>query len=169
MREFTTAFIAAKNALEQGAPWAALIELTINANTTAYFTSHPETLTWNNQIYAPVPMQIGTEDLKSDGSLPSYVVDVSNYKGQTFKFAKDNDLSMNDCWIRLINTAIVTSGSDARMRLQIEGMAFNSEAARFNLGLPITTEVFGPKRTYDRYLFKLPTGFKNYALIASPR
>lgn len=167
MRELTTEFLASKNAAERGDPWASLVELEINVNTTAYLTSHPETITWNAKTYAPVPMRIGMEEIASDGSLPRMFIDASNYGGMAFRFAKDNDLSLNDVTLRLINLANVASGSDARVKLQIKGAAFASEAVRFNLELPVNTDIEGPKRIFDRSSFKcIPHGFKNYAVVA---
>jgi len=167
IREFTTQFVTEKNLLEGRNAWAVLVELEVNANSTAYMTTHPDTVTWNSRPYRPIPMQISTEEIASDGTLPSLSVDASNVGGEAFKFAKDNDLSLNDVTVRLINTFLTTSGSDARLKLQITGMAFNEEAARFNLALPINTELFGPKRVYDRSTFKsIPYGYKSYALIS---
>lgn len=167
MREFSSQFVAEKNRLEGQHSWAVLVELEVNANSTAFLTTHPDTVTWNGRAYRPVPLQISTEEVASDGTLPSLAVDASNIGGETFKFAKDNDLSLNDVTLRLINTFLTTSGSDARLKLQITGMAFNEESARFNLALPINTELFGPKRVYDRSTFKsIPFGFRAYALIS---
>lgn len=112
-------------------------------------------------------MQIGPETISADGSLPSLNLDCSNVGAEAFKFAKDNDLSLNDCMLRTVNTTLTTSGMDARCKLQIAGMVFNEEIARFNLSLPINTEISGPKRIYDRSTFKsIPYGFKAYAIIA---
>ena len=166
MRELTTAFIAEKNKFETNGAWCILVELEVNANTTAYMTTHPETFTWANRVYRPIPMQIGTETINSDGSLPSLNVDCSNVGGEAFRFAKDNDLSLNDVMLRMVNTTLTTSGADARCKLQITGMFFNEEVARFNLALPINTEISGPKRVYDRSTFKsIPFGYKGYAII----
>lgn len=166
MREFTTTFIAEKNKLETRAAWAVLLELEVNANSTFYATSHVDTVTWNSRVYQPIPMQISAEEISSDGQLPSMNVDCGNTGGKAFIFAKDNDLSLNDVTLRIINTTLSTSGSDARVKLQITGMAFNEEAARFNLSIPINTELFGPKRVFDRSTFKsIPYGYKSYAVI----
>lgn len=166
MRELTSEMVTAKNAAETGKPWASLVELEINVNTTAYFTSHPETVTWNTRTYAVVPMRIGIEETASDGSLPRMFIDAANYGGMAFRFAKDNDLSLNDVTIRLINIANVASGSDARVKLQIKGAVFGNDVVRFALELPINTETQGPKRIFDRATFKsIPHGFKNYAIV----
>ena len=103
MKTFTTSFIALKNSLE-GQVWTHLIDLQVNANSTAYFTSHPETLTYNSRVYVPVPFIVGAEEQRTGGELPQLTIDVSNYTGAALRFAKDNDLSMNDVTIRLINT-----------------------------------------------------------------
>ncbi len=139
----------------------------MNPSSTAFFTSHTDTFTWNARVYRPVPFQIGTETIAADGSLPALNLDCSNVGGEAFKFAKDNDLSLNDCMLRTVNTTLTTSGMDARCKLQIAGMVFNEEAARFNLALPINTEISGPKRVYDRSTFKsIPYGFRAYALVS---
>jgi hypothetical protein len=167
MREFTDAFITEKNKLETYGAWGVLLELEVNANSTAYFTTYADTFTWNSRVYRPVVLKIGTEQVASDGSLPNLNVDCANIGGEAFRFAKDNDLSLNDVVLRLVSTTQTTSGSDARIKLQVTGMAFNDEVAHFNLSLPINTEVFGPKRVFDRSTFKsIPYGFKNYALIS---
>lgn len=159
--------IAAKNAAEQGEPWAVLVELEVNTNSTSFMTTHPETVTWNSQIYNPVPIRIGMEEITADGSLPRMTLDVANRGGEAFRFAKDNDLSLNEVTLRLVNLANVSSGSDARAKLQIKGALFADEVARFNLELPVNTETEGPKRIFDRATFKcIPFSFKNYSVIA---
>ena len=166
IREFTSLFLAEKNKLETLGEWGVLVDLEVNASSTAYMTTLADTFTWAGRVYRPIPMQIGTEQIASDGSLPSMTVDCSNLAGEAFKFAKDNDLSLKDVILRSINTTLTSSGMDARLKLQVVGMTFNEEVARFNLALPINTDISGPKRVYDRSTFKsIPFGFKNYALI----
>lgn len=166
MRELTTAYIAEKNRLETRGSWCILVELEVNPSSTAYFTSHTDTFTWNSRVYRPIPMQIGPEAISADASLPSLNLDCSNVGGEAFRFAKDNDLALNDCMLRTVNTTLTTSGMDARCKLQVAGMVFNEEVARFNLSLPINTEIAGPKRIYDRSTFKsIPYGFRQYAII----
>ena len=111
-------------------------------------------------------MRVGEEEINAEGELPRLFVDVSNPGGAVFQFAKDNDLSLNDVTIRLINTSIVTSGSDARAKFKILGMAFNNEVARFTLSLGVNPDAEGPVRTYDRSSFpSIPIGFRNYSVI----
>jgi len=144
-----------------------LVEIEINASSTAFFTSHPDTLTWNNQVYAPVPMRIGEEEIASDMSLPRLYVDVSNYAGQAYQFAKDNDLSLNDVTIRLVNLSLTSSGEDARVKLQIIGSAFSNDAGRFSLGFGFSFDVDGPRRTFNTRDFpSMPTGnFGHYMIV----
>jgi len=150
MITFSTSFLALKNSLEGAGVWAHLLELEVNANTTAYFTSHVETITWNNRVYAPVPFQIGVEEQVADGSLPQVIVALSNFGGQVYRFSKDNDLGLNDVTIRFVNTTLAGSGDDRRARLQILGAAFHGEFAQFTLGLAVTFDSEGPKRTWNR-------------------
>ena len=144
-----------------------LVEIEINASSTAFFTSHPDTLTWNNQVYAPVPMRIGEEEIASDMSLPRLYVDVSNYAGQAYQFAKDNDLSLNDVTIRLVNLSLTSSGEDVRVKLQIIGSAFSNDAGRFSLGFGFSFDVDGPRRTFNTRDFpSMPTGdFARYVIV----
>lgn len=152
--------------MEQGRPWAHLVELVVNANTTAYLTSHPETLSYNDQTYMPFPMLIGEEQQTSDGELPRMFVDVWNIGGEVFRFAKDNDLSLNDCTIRLINTTLTTSGQDDRIKLQILGAAFVDEIGRFSLGYRFNYEAEGPGPTWNRRDYpSIPFNFKNYGIV----
>src|SRR3990167_3636950 len=134
-----------------------LVEIEINASSTAFFTSHPDTLTWNNQFYAPVPMRIGEEEIASDMSLPRLYVDVSNYAGQAYQFAKDNDLSLNDVTIRLVNLSLTSSGEDARVKLQIIGSAFNNDAGRFSRSEEHTSELQSQSNLVCRLLLAKKT------------
>ena len=155
-----------KNSIERDRPWAHLVELVVNANTTAYLTSHPETVTYNGQTYAPFPMFIGAEEQTADGQLPRMSVDVWNLRGETFRFAKDNDLSLNDCTIRLVNLTLTSSGQDDRVRLQVLGAAFVDEVGRFTLGYRFNYESEGPSMIYDRRTFpSIPFNFRSFALI----
>ena len=95
-------------------------------------------------------MRIGPEEVRADMSMPRMSIDVSNYGGQAYRFAKDNDLSLNDVTIRLVNLALTTSGNDARTTMQILGAAFEGDAGRFELGLAFTHDMEGPRRTWNR-------------------
>ena len=149
MKTFSSSFIALKNSLE-GQVWAHLVELVVNTTSTAYFTSHPETLTYNGQTYMPVPLIVGEEEQSGDTQLAQMTIDVSNYKGMALRFAKDNDLSLNDVTVRLINTTLTTSGQDDNIRLQILGAIYTDEVARFMLGFNFTYDVDGPRQTWNR-------------------
>jgi hypothetical protein len=88
LRELTTAYIAEKNRLETRGSWCILVELEVNPSSTAYFTSHTDTFTWNSQVYRPIPMQIGPETISADGSLPSLNLDCSNVGAEAFKICQ---------------------------------------------------------------------------------
>lgn len=150
MRTLTASYIVLKNRLEQADPWTHLVEVTVNVNSTAFFTSHPETLTWNSQVYAPVPLVIGPEEQTSDGEMPRLSVHVANFQGMAFRFAKDNDLSLNDVVIRRINTTLTSSGDQDFQRYQILGSVFANEVAEFLLGTQMNYDSTGPRRTWNR-------------------
>ena len=142
------------------------MDLTVATNSVAYFTTSPETHTWNSVVYAPVPMQIGAEEQAITGELPRLTVDVWNIDGQVFRYAKDNDLSLNDVTIRLVNTLLPDSGSEAQIRLQILGVGFVGELARFTLGHSTNFDFEGPKATWNRRDFpSIPFNFRSYAII----
>lgn len=143
-----------------------MIELEINVSSTFYATTHAETLTWNSQTYRPIPGEIGEEAQNATGEIPRMFLDVTNMGGEAFRFAKDNDLSLNNVILRLINTSITTSGSDARSKWKIMGVGFNDEVARFNLSLGINPDAEGPARTYDRTTYpSIPIGFASYYVV----
>lgn len=166
MRAFSTAFIAEKNKLEGAGAWVHLVEITLNANTTAYFVSHAETATWNSQIYLPCPMQISAEEQSADGSLPQMTIDVSNPAGAIYRAAKENDLSLKSVTIRMVNLNLTNSGDDARTKMKILGSAFSDEVARFTLGFAFNFDAEGPKRIYNRRDHPcIPINFRNYAVV----
>jgi hypothetical protein len=111
-------------------------------------------------------MVIGTEEQTVGGELPRLNVDVWNTGGMAFRFAKDNDLSLNDVTIRLVNLTLAQSGSEALIRLQILGSAFNSEAGRFILGHELNYDAEGPRRIYDRRSFpSIPFAPRQWAIL----
>lgn len=166
MRAFSTQFIQEKNKSEAAGVWAHLIELQISVNTTVYFVSHAETSTWNNQIYNPMPMRISAEEQNADGSLPQLSIDVSNPAGAIYKAAKENDLSLKQVIVRLVNLNLTNSGDDARLKMKILGTAFADESARFTLGWGFNFDAEGPKRIYNRRDHGcVPINFRNYAVI----
>lgn len=166
MKLFSTDFIAEKNKLEGAGVWTHLVEVSINVNTTAYFTTHPETSVWNNTTYAPVPMRISAEEQNADGSLPQMTIDISNPAGMVYRAAKENDLSLRPVTIRLVNLNLTSSGDDARIRLKIIGSAFADNIGRFTLGFGFNFDVEGPKRVYNRRNHNcVPISFRNYAII----
>lgn len=167
MRQLSSSYIREKNRLEGGTPWAHVVELSLNVNTTVFVTSHPETLTWNSNIYIPVPLRISAEEQSSDGSLPRVQIDVANPAGSVFKYARDNDLVLRDVTIRLINTQLTSSGDDTRCKMQILGTAFVDETASFTLGFNFNFDAEGPLRTYNRRDHpSIPINFRNYAVLA---
>ena len=166
MREFSSAFLEAKNRLEGTDVWTHLVEVSISVNTTVYFVSHVETSTWNNQVYIPMPMRISTEENAADGSLPQMTIDVSNPAGAIYKAAKDNDLTLRTVIIRKVNLSLTSSGDDARIKMKIVGTAFAEEVGRFTLGFGFNFDAEGPKRIYNRRDHDcVPIQFRNYAVI----
>ena len=152
--------------MEGRAAWAHLLELVVNANTTAYFTSHPETLAYNSQVYAPVPLEIGEEEQSADGQLPRLNVTVSNFGGHAYRFAKDNDLSLNNVTIRLVNTTLTASGNEDTVKMQVLGSTFAAEVGTFVLGLNFNYDAMGPRGIYDRTSFPtIPWNLRQWALI----
>ena len=109
---------------------------------------------------------IGEEEMTADGQLPRLNVTVGNYRGLAYKFAKDNDLSLQNVTIRLINTTLTASGNDDRVTMQILGSIFAGQVAVFNLGWNINYDASGPRRTYDRTAFpQIPFNLRNWVII----
>jgi hypothetical protein len=152
MKTWTSSFLQLKNAMED-TTWCHCVDLVVNASTTAHFTNLPDTLTFNNVVYAAVPFLVGVSEQSGDGSLPQMTVDVSNFQGMALRFAKDNDLALNDVTIRLVNPSLTTSGQEDLIRLQVKNVVFADEAARFNLGFNFDMDQEGPRRTYNRREF----------------
>ena len=166
MRIFSTEFIAEKNKLDGDGTWTHLVELSVNVNTTAYMVTATHTVTWNSQIYVPVPMRISAEEQSSDGSLPQVIVDVANPVGVVYKAAKDNDLTLRQVMIRLVNLNLTNSGDDARIKMKILGTTFADEVGRFSLGFGFNFDAEGPKRIYNRRDHDcVPIQFRNYAIL----
>lgn len=93
------------------------------------------------------------DEQSADGQLPQMTVDVSNFRGMALRFAKDNDLSLNDVTIRLVNTSLVSSGAEDLVRMQVLAAVFADEACRFILGFNFNYDAEGPRLTYSRNLF----------------
>ena len=166
MRIFTTEFIDAKNQMEGRRVYTSLAEFTVNANSNAYLTTHPDTLTWNANIYMPIPMRISSDEQTADGTNPRMTIDVSNISGHAFKFAKDNDLTLQPVWIHFINTELTTSGNDRRIKLVVVGAAFNEEVGQFVLGPSHSYDAEGPLRVYNRRDHPtIPANFRNYFTV----
>ena len=143
-----------------------MIELTVNANTVAYMTTHPETLTHNGQIYFPIPAVIGEESQSIDGELPRLTVDVANYQGQAFRWARDNDLSLNNCVLKFVNVSLTNSGDWDAVTMQILGSGFSDEAARFSLGWNFNYDAAGPIRVWNRRQFpSIPFNWRRFSSL----
>ena len=95
-------------------------------------------------------MVVNVPEQTATGELPQMTVDVSNFKGQALRFAKDNDLALNNVTVRLINTTLTTSGQEDLVRLQILAAVFQNESARFILGYNFNYDAEGPRLTYNR-------------------
>ena len=100
--------------------------------------------------YQPVPFLVGASEQTADGQLPTLSVDVSNFQGMALKFAKDNDLSLNDVTVRLVNPVLTSSGQEDFVKMQVQTVVFTDEIARFNLGFNFNYDAEGPRRTYNR-------------------
>jgi hypothetical protein len=137
----------------EGQVWCHLIDLEVNANSTAYFVSMPDTFAFDSRTYIPVPFTVGVEEQTADGMLPQFYVDVANYQGMALRFAKDNDLTLNDVTIRLVNTSLVSSGACDLVKMQILAAVFADEAARFILGFSFNFDAEGPRVVYSRNNF----------------
>jgi len=160
----TSSFIALKNRLE-GETWAHLLDLEINVNTTARFTSHTETLVSSGNYYATLPFVVGAQDDRGGGELPQLQIIVSNRTGAAFQFAKDNDLSLNNVELRMINVDYPDYGAQS-VSMVIVGAVFANEVAQFILGYNFTYDAEGPRRTYNRKDFpSIPFGYRQWAII----
>ena len=100
-----------------------------------------------------MPFLVGQSEQTADGQLPSLSVDVSNFQGMALRFAKDNDLSLNDVTIRLVNPVLTSSGQEDFVKMQIQSVVFTEEIARFNLGFNFSWDAEGPRRSYNRKEF----------------
>ena len=106
------------------------------------------------------------QESTAGGELPRLDVAVWNFQGMVFKFAKDNDLSLNDVTIRTVNTLLTTSGAEDSIKLQILGSVFSDEIGLFNLGYNFNYDVEGPRRTWNRKDFpSIPFNFRQFAII----
>lgn len=100
-----------------------------------------------------MPFLVGVIEQTADGQLPQLSIDVSNFQGLALKFAKDNDLSLNDVTVRLVNPTLTVSGADDFVRMQIQTAVFAEEVARFNLGFNFSWDAEGPRKSYNRKEF----------------
>jgi hypothetical protein len=166
MKTFSSSYIGLKNRLEGNNVWAFLVELTVNANTTAFFTTHPETITHNNSVYMPIPMVVGGFEQASDGELPQTSIDVTNFRGLAYRFAKDNDLTLHPVTIKLVNTTLTNSGDWEAVNLQILGTIFSGEIARFTLGWNFNYDAMGPRGVWNRRDFpSIPFNWRRFASL----
>ena len=109
---------------------------------------------------------IGEEVLSSDGELPRLTIGVANYKGQAFRFAKDNDLSLNNVTIKLVNVSLTNSGDWDAITMQVLGAVFSNEVGRFTLGWNFNYESTGPRRTWNRRDHpSIPFNWRRFAAI----
>ena len=111
-------------------------------------------------------MLVGPIETQATGQLPTMTVDVWNFQGQAFQFAKDNDLSLNDVTVRVVNLSLTTSGAEDSIKLQILGSAFTDEIGRFTLGYDFNYDAEGPIRVYTRRTFpSIPYNFRQFAIL----
>ena len=166
IKTFTSSYLALKNSLEGTRAWAHLIELQINTNTTAYMTTHPETLTHNSQVYFPIPAMIGEDSQNIEGELPRLTISVANYQGIAFKAARDNDLSLNNCVLKFVNVSLTNSGDWDAVNMQILGAEFSGEVANFMLGWNFNYDALGPRRIWNRRDFpSIPFNWRRFSAL----
>ena len=114
----------------------------------------------------PVPMLIGEQEQSAGGELSQMVIDVANYQGMAFRFAKDNDLTLNNATIRFVNVSLTNSGAEEFITLQVLGSVFAGEIGRFMLGYNFNYDAQGPRRTWDRNQFpSLPYAMRQFAVV----
>lgn len=114
----------------------------------------------------PIPMVIGEYEHASQGELPQVTIDVANYQGMAFRFAKDNDLTLNDVTIRFVNVSLTNSGAEDFLKMQVLGSIFTGEIGRFTLGYNFNYDAEGPRRTWNRNQFpSIPFNMRQFAII----
>jgi hypothetical protein len=129
-------------------------------------TTHPETLTHNSQVYFPIPAMIGDETMAAEGELPRLNIDVANVRGDVFRYARDNDLSLNDCVIKFVNVFLTNSGDWDSIKMQVLGAGFAEEVARFTLGWNFNYDALGPRRVWNRRDYpSIPFAWKKWATL----
>ena len=165
MRTFTTEFVQAKNEQDGRRAWLHLLDLSLPTGAVARFTSHPETITYAGNIYAPIPMVLSEETQDSDGTLPRQTVTTANFADLAYDFVRNYDLSGQNVTLRFINTDSA-SGDEVKVIYVVQSAIFQREAAQFQLGYPFDMDADGPRRTYNRRDFPgIPFNHRAYALI----
>ncbi len=164
MQQFSSNFIAIKNAQETLGQWVQLVEVSIPSSTVC-LTSFTDTITYAGKTYSPVPLTVGNERQSTDGQLPQTSISVSNFGGFAYRFVSQNDLTQREVTLRLINT-LSSSGDESKARLWIRGATFTADVATFELGLPLDFESQGPRRTYNRRDFPgIPLNLRAYSFV----
>ena len=151
MKTFPQAFIEKINALYDGGKLILLAEIDLDSANTRYYCNHEEAITFNSQVYDPLPMRFEESSTNSKGELPSVRVIISNIGNEALEVLETYDVLEKTTILRIINLDVLddSTAQDSTELMIIAVSTSNNGIATFILGLPIATDEEIPRERFN--------------------
>ena len=151
MKTFPQAFIEKINALYDGGKIILLAEIDLDSATTRYYCNHEEAITFNSQVYDPLPMGFEEYSTNSKGELPSVKVIISNIGNEALEVLETYDIIEKTVVLRIINLDVLDdpTAQDSTELMIIAVSTSDNGVATFVLGLPIATDEEVPRERFN--------------------
>ncbi len=155
MKTFPEAFITKVNALYDGGKIILLAEIDLDSATTKYYCNHEEAVTFNSQVYEPLPVSFEQYSTNTRGELPSVKVIMSNIGNEALEVLETYDVLEKSVILRVINLDVLDDAlaQDSTELMIIAASTSNSGVASFILGLPIATDEQVPRERFNTQVF----------------
>jgi len=150
---WTSAFVLAKNTLDEASPWIELYEIELTSGAALYLTNHPVDVIYDGITWQPWPIRRELLESNIQGQLPQLVVHVANVTRDVEAYLEAYDgLRGKRVWLRLVNLNDLAAGEMGSV-WYVDSVSANAEVASFVLvkNLAVASKV--PKRVVTRELF----------------
>lgn len=150
LKDFSPTFIQALNAQSAGGIFCAAVALTLAPGTTFYYADVQAPVTFEGQVYEPLPLRFDNMGQTSQMEIAGWTVTVSNIDGQVGAYLEDHELAGLPVTIHILHLDVLgqaTESDTSRMRIIIA--EWGREHAIFHCGYDLALSEVLPRTLYN--------------------
>jgi lambda family phage minor tail protein L len=136
MKQLPTALVREKNKLATSGSWILLLDIKLSADTTLYFCSNNEDVTFEGRLYYAFPFFLEPTKLTSKGEIPTITLRVCNVTQIIHSYLEELDGAVGaEVMIRTVSsTCLDEDYADLEMMFSVLATQADAEWVSFTLG-----------------------------------